>query len=64
MVDDEYVVLLLVGQSSWHVLGRFGNFCGADSLMLVTLMPLLSIIIALADGLESQGFSREPCHTM
>ncbi len=41
---NEYVVLLLVGQSDGHVLSGFSNFSGADSLTLATHMPLLSLL--------------------
>ena len=44
MVDDEYDVLLLVGQNSGQVFGGFGNFCGADSLPLATHTSLLSLL--------------------
>ena len=44
MVNDEYVVLLLVGQSSGQVVGGFGDFLGADSLTLAANMSLLSLL--------------------
>ena len=44
MVDDEYVVLLLVGQSSGQVSGGLSNFCGVDSLTLAAHMSLLSLL--------------------
>ena len=44
MVDDGYVVLLLMGQSSGQVFGGFGNFCGADSLTLAVHMSFWSLL--------------------
>ena len=44
MVNDEYVVLLLVGKSSGQVFGGYGDFRRADSLLFALHMSLQSLL--------------------
>ncbi len=41
MFRDENVVLFLVGNIGWHVLGGFSHFCWSDFLALAAHVPLL-----------------------